>query len=72
MSNHAHMFAGAMNLITYGQFLAVGNGFAICGSKDLKPDQIERNVYKCDISRKDFSVIGDKKVTCPECIKILK
>lgn len=72
MTKHSHMFAGAMNLITNGKFTSVYNGFPICGDKYAHMDGYEMNIYKCDISKEDMSVLGNKKVTCPICIEILK
>lgn len=81
MSKFSHMFTGAMIKITDRKFVAPARGLAICGDKQAESmytDYCKRkgpidqsNIYYKDILP-DKSVYGDKKVTCPKCIKILK
>lgn len=81
MSKFSHMFTGAMIKITDRKFVAPARGQAICGDKQAESaykdychnkGQLDQgNIYENDIIQ-DKSVYGDKKVTCPECIKILK
>lgn len=79
--NKSHMFTGAMVKITNRKFVAPARGLAICG--DERAAEIykeychnggkldESNIYDNDILL-DGSVEGNKKVTCPKCIEILK
>jgi len=81
MSKHSHMFTGAMVKITNRKFVAPARGLSICGDEEAREIYAEycyhagkldeSNIYDNDILP-DGSVEGNKKVTCPDCIKILK